>query len=203
MIVVFDLLNVASIDNATFDPGNTLTAEDLFQLRTLADTHEFNLAYNNTDPIRAVAGSVFAGEVLQGLNQTIASSGQLKLQVQFGAYNVFQSFFGLANLTEVNSDFFGVPDYASTMTFELFSNDTVTGSFPPTSDLNVRFLFHNGTTSPTGQPVAFPLFGTGQTVLPWADFVTDIERFAITSTAQFCSECGSANGVCASGATGS
>ena len=195
---VFDLLNVAEIDNTTFDPTNTLTATVLFQARTLADNHEFNLAYNSSAPIRAVAGSILAGQIIAALNDTITSAGGLKLQVQFGAYASFLSFFGLAGLTEASPNFFGIPDYASTMTFELFSNESAVSSFVPISELNVRFLFHNGTTSSSSQPVAFALFNQSSTVLSWTDFLNGMNKFAIGSESQFCSECGNTNGVCAS-----
>ena len=171
----------------------------LFQARTLADNHEFNLAYNNSDPIRAIAGSVLAGQIVTALNTTINTAGQLKLQVQFGAYGSFLPFFGLANLTAASPDFFGLPDYASTMTFELFTNDTAAAAtpFPATTDLNVRFLFHNGTTSPTSQPTPFPLFDQASTVLPWTEFAASMAKFAVFTQAQFCSACGATTGACA------
>lgn len=194
------MINVAEIDNITFDPTNALTPSDLFQARTLADNHEFNLAYNNSAPVRAIAGSVLAAQIVSGLNTTITSAGKLKLQVQFGAYASFLSFFGLANLTDIDSDFFGIPDYASTMTFELFTNDSSVTPFPPTSDLSVRFLFHNGTTSPSSQPLAFPLFDQPSTVLSWADFVAGMSKFAVESESQFCSVCGEATSGCPSSA---
>ena len=57
---IFDLLNVASIHNASIPlPDNA----DMFQLRTLADQHEFGLAYNASEPIRAVTGSIIAAQV--------------------------------------------------------------------------------------------------------------------------------------------
>jgi hypothetical protein len=60
--IIFDLLNVASTHNSTddFPAAYLLTPEILFQLRTLADTHEFNLAYNKSEPIRAVTGPTVA-----------------------------------------------------------------------------------------------------------------------------------------------
>lgn len=106
---IFDYLNVASIDNGTFPSEDLLTTEVLSQLRTLADAHEFGLAYNNSEPIRAVTGSTIAAQVVQALNGTITGKGKNKLNIQFGAYAGFQSYFGLANLTQVNPDFYGVP----------------------------------------------------------------------------------------------
>jgi len=197
---IFDLVNVASIHNASndFPDAQLLTPEVSFQLRTLADLHEFNLAYNSSEPIRAVTGSILAAQVVQALNTTITGNGKSKLNIQFGAYAGFQSFFGLANLTEVSPDFFGIPDYASSMTWELVTNATVNAtSFPSPDDISVRFLFHNGTTSNISEPQPYPLFGQDQLVLPWNDFVTGMNKFAIGDQKSWCQACGNSTGVCA------
>jgi hypothetical protein len=196
---IFDLLNVASIHNASFQSESLLTPDTFFQLRTLADSHEFGLAYNNSEPIRAITGSIIANEVVTALNTTITGGGKTKLNVQFGAYAGMLSFFGLANLTAVNPDFYGVPDYASTLTWELVTNATVNStSFPSASDISVRFFFHNGTTSNISVPVEYPLFNSGRSPLPWSDFVTGMNKFAIQSQADWCTACGNTTGVCSS-----
>jgi len=197
---IFDLLNVASIHNKTFPSSDLLTPETLFQLRTLADNHEFNLAYNSSDPIRAVTGATLAAQIVQAMNTTISSEGKSKLNIQFGAYAGFQSFFGLADLPKANPAFFGVPDYASTMVFELFTNGDVK-PFPGPGDPNVRFLFHNGTTSNISTPIAYPLFGQDQETLPWNTFVSSMGKFSIGGQQQWCTACGNSTGVCASAAS--
>ena len=130
------------------------------------------------------------------MNTTVTGNGKTPLNIQFGAYGGFQSFFGLANLTQVNSDFFGVPDYASIMTFELFTN-AAPSPFPAAEDLGVRFSFHNGTTGNNSQPVAYPLFGQQNTTLSWNDFMAGINKFAITGQQAWCNACGNSTGVCA------
>jgi len=204
--LIFDLLNVASIHNASddFPSAQLLTPDTFFQLRTLADQHELNLAYNQSEPIRAMTGAVIAGQVLQALNGTITGKGENKLNIQFGAYAGMFSFFGLAGLLTVSPDFYGVPDYASTLTWELVTNATVSStSFPSPDEIGVRFLFHNGTTSNISQPTAYPLFGQSETVLPWNDFVTGMNTFAVGGQAQWCNLCGNSTGVCAPSALGS
>ncbi|KAL9107458.1 MAG: hypothetical protein Q9227_007655 [Pyrenula ochraceoflavens] len=193
---IFDLLNVANIHNATIPSNHLLTSDVLFQLRTLADNHEFNLAFNASEPIRAVAGATLAGQVVQALNETIIGKGKNKLNIQFGAYGNFQSFFGLAQLAKANPDFYGVPDYASTMTWELVTNASA-DPFPSADDISVRFLFHNHTTSSTSQPIAYPLFGQSQELLAWKDFVMGMNKFAITGQKAWCTACGNSTGVCA------
>jgi len=195
-VPVFDLINVAEIHNQTFDPNNTLTADQLLQLRTLADTHEFNLAYNASSTIRAIAGMQLAAEVVQFLNGTITGAGKSKVGIQFGAYGTFQSFFGLANLTAKNPMFYGIPDYASTMTFELFTTASAT-PFPSASALNVRFLWHNGTTSDSSTPQPFSLFNSTSDSMPWTDFMANMASISVGDTRSWCNVCGNTTGACA------
>lgn len=203
--LLFDLLNVASIHNASsdFPDADLLTPSTFFQLRTLADQHEFNLAYNASEPIRAITGSIIAAQVVAALNNTITSSYKSKLNIQFNSYGGMQSFFGLANLTQQNSDFFGVPDYASTLTWELVTNATVSATrLPSIDDVSVRFLFHNGTTSNTSTPVEYSLFDSGRSPLPWNEFVSGMNKFAIGNQAEWCKACGNSTGLCSSAILG-
>lgn len=192
--VIWDLLNVASIHNAT---ATIPSDETMTELRYLADQHEFGLAYNESEPIRAVTGSIIAAEVVKALNMTITGKGKSKLNVQFGAYAGMFSFFGLANLTNVNPDFYGVPDYASTLVWELVTNSSVSSSsWPSPDDISVRFYFHNGTTSNTSEPVEYPLFNTNRSPLPWTEFVDGMNKFAISDQRSWCQACGNTTGVC-------
>ena len=193
---IWDLLNVASIHNnsASIPDDETMT-----QLRYLADQHEFGLAYNSSEPIRAVTGSIIAAEVLEALNTTITGKGKSKLNIQFGAYAGMFSFFGLSNLTQVNPDFYGVPDYTSSLVWELVTNATVNAtSFPSNDEIFVRFLFHNGTTSNISEPVEYPLFNTNQMPLSWSDFASHMSNIAIPDQQSWCTACGNSTGVCSS-----
>ncbi|KAF2205574.1 phosphoglycerate mutase-like protein [Delitschia confertaspora ATCC 74209] len=200
--VVYDLLNVAKIHNSSIPSSEILTDAIFAQTRTLADAHEWGLAYNSSDNMRAVTGMQLAGEILKYMNNTIAS-GQAgktsnKLGVQFGAYATFMSFFGLANMPKVNADFMGMPDYASSMVFELFTDSEVKdGEFPASKDLQVRFLFHNGTASASSEPEVYPLFGSSSKSLSWEDFSDGLNKFAILTTEEWCNKCGNKDGPCA------
>ena len=176
---VFDLINVAEIHNATIQSPNLITPAALTQRRTLADAHEYNLAWNVSSPIRAIAGMTLAAQVVDFFNTTITTNGASKMNVQFGNYATFTSFFGLANLLQTNADFYGVPDYTSSMAFELFTNYSSSSakSFPPSHELNVRFLFHNGTASPSSEPSVYPLFGRNQQTVSWNDFTNEMAKF--------------------------
>ncbi|RFU36115.1 4-nitrophenylphosphatase/Acid phosphatase, partial [Scytalidium lignicola] len=197
---IYDYVHVSSIHNSSIPSGQLLTSDIQFQLRTLADNHEFNLAYNSTEQIRAIAGATLAAQVVQQLNNTITGKGAQPVGIQFGAYASFLSFFGLAQLPAVSDNFTGVVDYASGMIFELVTNASVSDGYPAPEDISVRFLFHNGTASEN--PVStYPLFGQQETVLSWPTFVTQMNKFAIGDQASWCSACGNTTGVCAASST--
>jgi acid phosphatase len=138
-----------------------------------------------------------AGEVLTALNKTISSGGKSKLNIQFGAYATFLAYFGLAGLTN-NVEFTGMPVYASSMVWELVTNASGTG-MPSESDINVRFLFHNGTSTGGSTEIqTYPLFGQSDVEIPWTQFVDSTKKFAITSQQQWCQACGNSTGICSS-----
>ncbi|EER44436.1 conserved hypothetical protein [Histoplasma capsulatum var. duboisii H88] len=207
--LVFDLLNVARIHNTTDSlPDDKLPSKETFtRLQDLANIYEFNLAYNATSPIRAVSGSLLAGEVLSSFNELIDTAGaKAKLSVQFGAYAIFLSFFGLTKLAETKPEFTGIPDYASSMAFELVTNATTSPSdpFPSRSDISVRFLFRNGSVvpnSPDTQPAAYPLFGQSKTLMPWSEFESNMKQIAISSEEEFCKACNATPERCAAGSS--
>lgn len=199
---IWDLFNGALIHNTTASfPGDALTGPVMQELQVLANTHEFNLAYNSSDKIRAVAGMTLAGQVLSALNRTITSGGKSKLNIQFGSYATFLSYFGLAGMSDENANFTGIPDYSSSMTWELVTNATGTG-IPPESDISVRFLFHNGT-SIAGSTLlrAWPLFKQPSLEMRWPDFVKNTQQIAITSQSQWCQACGNTTGICSASAS--
>lgn len=168
----------------------------------MANEHEWALAYNASEPIRAVAGKTLAAQVVQFLNGTIADAasdtGQ-KYAVQFGAYGSFSSFFGLSGMTSLGPDWYGIVDYASSMAFEMFTNVSTAvtaANYPSEDNIYVRFLFYNGTATNSSPPVPYPLFGTGQEVLKWNDFKSHINSFALGTTGAWCVACGNTTGVC-------
>ncbi|KAI1755019.1 putative histidine acid phosphatase [Xylaria castorea] len=203
---IFDYVHVATIHNQTIPASDLLTDAALFELKVLADLHEWNLAYNSTDAVRAIAGATLAGQVVEALNDTVAGRGrQPPVHIQFGAYGSFSSFFGLAQLPAVSDDFTGVVDYAASMAFELVTNATVTSGaagYPGADDISVRFLFSNGSAADL-PPTAYPLFGQRETVLPWNTFVSEMGKFAVGDTPDWCRVCGVTTGSCASASTGS
>jgi len=194
---IYDLLHVGQIHNAS---DANITSEQMFQLRTLADISEFNRNYSPDDEIRSIGGRTFASAVLTQLNQTVTSNATLKFSLFTGSYDTFLSFFGIANLTAASPNFYGLPDYASTMAFELFTQDNVT-SFPSNQDdLRVRFMFRNGSDTAL-EP--FSLFGESATDLAYSDFVSKMSALAINKVATWCSMCQSSVNFCPSSSSSS
>jgi prostatic aicd phosphatase len=184
---IFDLINVARIHNES-SAALDVSDEDMLQLRTLADSAELGLNWNATQPDRAIGAQTLMGAVVSQLNETIATSGKLKFSLFAGSYDTFLAFFGMAGLLDVSPDFYGLPDYASTMSFELFTEDDV-DEFPedPDASLRVRWLFRNGT---DGELTNFPLFGSGEDDLPWTQFKSEMDNIAISDVGTWCERCG-------------
>ncbi|PLB52166.1 phosphoglycerate mutase-like protein [Aspergillus steynii IBT 23096] len=196
---IFDYLNVASIHNTS----NTPSASQLTRLFHLANIEQYNLAYNTTDTARAIAGSQLAGEMLAALNATITNKAEKKkLNIQFGSYGTFLSYFGLAQLPGVNVNFTGVPDYASSMAWELVT-DAPGSSFPSESEISVRFVFHNGTITDGSSPSEYALYGESNATIPWSTFVEQTKKIAVSSDEEWCEVCGNSDSKCSSSGSGS
>lgn len=184
------------IHNSTIPSSDVLDNSTLFQLKTLANSHEFGLAYNSSDDARAMSGMQLTAEIVKYLNGTITTAGKQKLGIQFGAYATFLSFFGLSNLTAASVDFYGVNDYASSMVFELFAANG-TSALPAVEDLQVRFLWHNGSSATGVDPTPFPLFGGSELAIPWTTFADKMSNFSLGTTEEWCKACGNTTGTCA------
>ena len=151
-----------------------------------------------------MAGKTLAARILGQFQQIVASAGQTpKLSLLFTEYEPFISFFALAELEFLDSDFYGLPAYGSAMAFELFSIGN-SSDFPATeSDLWVRFHFHNGTdftndTTAGAELQAFPLFARGpsQTDMPWLDFEDMMSRTMTSAVIDWCGACNSPTLFC-------
>jgi hypothetical protein len=164
---------------------------NLALLKFLANTHEWNLAYNASDPIRAIAGSLLAGHILDAFEPIVQGNPSApKVNIQFGAYATFLAFFGLADLPAYDSiRLKAIVDYASSMVFELYRNNL--------GDMRVRFFFANGEASRVGLRQV-PLFGQEVMNLAWPDFEAGMEKFAVRDRKTWCDVCGETTGVCAS-----
>jgi hypothetical protein len=185
---IFDLIHTGLIHNGTDSPTSDIGHADMVQLQTLADKAEFGLSYNGSESARSTGGRTFAGAVLNQLNQTITSKGKLKFSLMTGSYDTFLAFFGISRLIDVSGDFYGLPDYASTMSFELFTPKDVDAFPSNTDDLRVRFQFRNGSSEDSSLRT-FPLFGHTDESMSWSDFVSSMKEIAITSPQEWCNHC--------------
>lgn len=191
---IYDYIHVSTIYNASIPSSDLLTPSTLQTLSDLANIHEFGLAYNASSPIRAVAGSVLASHIVSTLKDSISSSQ--KLNIQFGPYGTFASFFGLSQLPAASSDFTSIVNYASSMSFELLTSSS--SSTPSEDEIMVRFLFANGTASDSNPAKPFPLFGQDKTELPWKTFVEEMNKIALEGgSKEWCDACGEKSGDCA------
>lgn len=188
---------MATIHNASIPADNLLTNSTLTKLYDYASTHEWNLAYNASEPVRAIAGSVLAGQIVTALENIVDGKAAPRFNIQFGAYGAFMSFFGLAQLPAASNEFYGICNYASAMVLELVAPSAT--QLQP-EDLSVRFLWSNGTAADGGLKT-FPLFGQSETTLSWTDFKAGINKFAIADTQDWCQTCGNTDGTCAANAT--
>lgn len=194
---VFDLLNVASIHNRTVvtAPFETepfsIDSADLDQLRYYANEWEWNHNYNASEPDRSIGGMTLAGGILHQLDMTVKGSAKVKFSLMAGSYDTFMSFFGLANLTAASPDFMGLPNYAASMAFELFSDE----QHFKEEDLMVRFYFRNGT-GESQDLNPFPLFGEDRVDLPYAEFVRELRGRSIYSLEQWCATCAATEDFC-------
>lgn len=190
---IFDLINVARIHNHS-SAATDVSDDDLFQLRTLADSAQFGYNYDPEDPDRSIGAQTLIAGILDQLSETVESKAELKFSLFAGSYDTMLSFFGITGLSEISDNFTGLPDYASTLAFELFT-DGDDDKFPDnTDDLRVRFLFKNGT---SGDLSSYPLFGLDEETYSWPDFKDQMEKRDISSPGEWCGVCKSDQPFCA------
>ncbi|KXT05580.1 hypothetical protein AC578_3703 [Pseudocercospora eumusae] len=181
---IFDLLNTAKVQNSSI--SNQISEQNLNEARVLANAWEFNHNYNASQPDRMIGGESLAGGILRQIDSVVAEKAATKFSLMTGSYDTFLAFFGLLGLPALDSDFEGLPNYAASIAFELFSE--ADGAEFAEGDLRVRFLFRNGTEG--GEELrAWPLFGTGQQDLRYEEFAERLGEKAITTVGEWCARC--------------
>lgn len=192
---VFDLLHVASIHNSSV--ASEIDSADLNQLRYLANQWEWGHNYNASDANRSIGGKSLAGGILDQLDEVVSDSAAVKFSLLAGSYDTFMSFFGLTDLHTLSDNFTGLPHYAATMAFELFT-DGDDESFPENAeqDLRVRFLFRNGTDA-SEKLNSYPLFGEDADDYSYGEFKDRLGGLAINDVAEWCSVCEAETYFCA------
>jgi len=116
-----------------------------------------------------------------------------------GPYGTFLSFFGLAKSADRREVKDALPDYASSMVFELSVPSHAADAEKKANEDTaiVRFRYANGPASDENEPELIPLFGRGERVMAWKDFEAEMRKIAVSSTEEWCEVCGETEGVCA------
>lgn len=182
---IFDYMNVNYIHNSTLHNRWNQTVLD--QVRLLSDQYNFGTCFDESDKLNnmTIGAQTLSGAILNRLNTTLVGETPM-INYFTGSFNTFFQFFGISELYTVSDNFTGMPDYGSTMVFELMKRD---------DDYFVQFSFKNGSTSPI-ELTTYPLFGTNQTMLPWNDFVEQMQLISISSLDNWCEVCSATIDVC-------
>lgn len=153
-----------------------------------------------TGSISTIAGNFLASQILGQLQQAIEyKSEQYKLSLLFGDFEPLTSLFALLDLPKQNPMFLGMPNFASTVVFELWSGTSggVDVKFPDNEqELYVRFSFRNGT---DGVFQGYSLFDNGPDMfdLQWAEFSSLMYNLVPGNATQWCTQCASTSVFCA------
>lgn len=192
---IFDYINVGSVHNSTI--AERISPGELYKLKLLADRHEWAMNGNASSehPALTISGKAMAYKIAERLSANINSAGkQNKFTLMISSYDAFLAFFGHAGLSAYSIDFMGLPNYAASMVFELFSDmDTPAGDYPNESALKVRFLFRNGTENNVDL-IHFPIFGQAELTLK--EFNDAINAFAVKDTKGWCELCDATASFC-------
>ena len=194
--LVFDYLNYEKIHNEKIN--QKLTEADLARARDLANhqVRGFNGYSPDGEPdsrksIQTIAGQTLAAQILVLLLNNMQSQGiGGKLNLLFGSFEPIVEFSVLTGLAMEKKELAEIPDPGSSMVFEMFSNTQGDNQeYPSSNDLQIRFLFRNGTAS-SSKLVPYPLFGDGDNLdLSFADFVENMQNLSISLTADWCNMC--------------
>ncbi|KAL1846267.1 hypothetical protein Plec18167_005893 [Paecilomyces lecythidis] len=205
---ISEYLEYAYLHNSTLQ--DILTQDDLSYARALADQYVYATNGNvtgygqqrNDDRVTTIAGRTMVQLVVDSFNSSIEAQGsEAKMSLIFGSYEPAVAFAALAQMPDLNSNFYGRPVPGASLVFELFSYENESNvEYPSDSDMYVRFLLRNSTDASEGFTY-YPLFGysPSQIPVPYTEFAAEIAQFAVSSTADWCEIC-SSNSIFCSGA---
>ena len=147
-----------------------------------------------TGSISTIAGNMLAAKMLSLLDTNINTGGEFyKFNLLVGDYQPLMSFFALAGLPALDSNFYGLPQYGSVGVFELYSMSDITDGliYPSVDDLWVRFYFRNGT-DPAEKYQAYSLFNLGPDnfEMKYGDFQAAMSSIMIPGVGIWCQQCG-------------
>jgi len=177
---------------------NNITESELAMMARFASTEQRNKnanlsvsGSNEGDMIRAVAGRTMAAKTLTFLRENIRLGGATnKINIAFTTMETFVAWFALSGLVvgDNTAEFKPLPELGGMMVFELFSIGGNEDTYPDTDDLWVRFLYRNGT-DPGDHLTTYPLFNTTVDRLPFKEFMTQIQKFDVSTISEWCKLC--------------
>lgn len=152
----------------------------------------------------------------------MATSGATnKFNLIVGEYDPMVALFSLLGLPDLNSNFYGLPDFGSVLVFELYSQDgngdgdgpsdqadTSNSTYPSLDELWVRFYFRNGTdyglnnstdtTDASNNYQAYPIFNRGpsETDMMWTDFESEMTQIMMSDVGGWCTTCSAYSVFC-------
>ena len=225
---IYEYLNYQATHNAsaaaTLDTPtnreNNIT--DLDRLRFLANAQQFAFLGNTTarnnlstpstglpglaggaaGSISTIAGNTLLAKVLAQLQSSIDSGSRYyKLSLLAGDFQPLLSLFAITGLSDLNSNKFrGIPEFASTAIFELFTYSSNLSYPVSTEDLWVRFYFRNGTEEQPDQLAlqSYPIFshGPSETDMRWSDFQAEASAIAMDKVGDWCEACAAESVFC-------
>ena len=194
---LFDYINYGYTHNVSIN--KVISEEDLFQFRTLADQWAFAINGNTSasgfipgDRVRTIGGQTLAAEILGLLFNNVENRGtQSKLNLLFTTFDPMISLFSLLGLPDLYSQFYGLPSLGSSIVFELFtSSNTTFTTYPSPADMQVRFLFRNGTNSTENLDI-YAIFGNSETeqAMSLNAFTSAMEGIMLSTVGDWCEVC--------------
>ncbi|KAJ5468843.1 hypothetical protein N7475_006595 [Penicillium sp. IBT 31633x] len=186
-----------------------LNEADIIHARWLADQYLWSTNSQQSSSsgstirvISPIAGQTLASSILAAFDLNIQESGDRhKMTLLFGGDEpavALSSLIGLASKQQ--SNFLSRLVRGGSFVFELYSFEDSSNLYPtyPGSDnLYVRFLLHNGTDNAT-EFEPYSLFGHGpsRASIPYTEFRSELETFAVASTQEWCLRCNSDSVFC-------
>ncbi|PYH91789.1 histidine acid phosphatase [Aspergillus ellipticus CBS 707.79] len=203
-VAISEFLEYEVLHNETF--MHSVSQEDITLARWYADQYTFatNGNMDSSGPIengtiRTIAGQTLTAHILDAFDTNVLFRGTSgKISLVFGGYEPAVALISLMQLaSQDNKNFYSRPALGASMVLELFSLESDTfPTYPDPSNLYVRFLLRNGTTSPGFQ--SYPLFGLSPSNIdiPYTEFRAEMQAFSLNSTEEWCLTCDSNSIFC-------
>ncbi|MCJ1314054.1 hypothetical protein MMC25_007734 [Agyrium rufum] len=198
---IYDYLNYNIVHNVTVN--SRVSQDELYQAQIRASQWMYGVNGNNSVPenVNTMAGRALANYVIGLLSSNIDSDGNSnKINLLFTSYEPMVALTSLFDLAPLHNEFFGLPQLGSVLAFELYSilpPNATDITYPSVEDLQVRFLFRNGTNDTTALN-AYPIFGHGDSdiSMSYENFLGDMESIMIADVGDWCHQCGSQSQFC-------